>query len=169
MRLVEAEVDIDRAAEIVRISVEEIEKLINEGVIRCEAGSRSPLKFSEVCTLLAVTSFRRANHSSNTATADDAAAISRLSMMAFASHLAEARYGTQGPLVRTTHPSHVPERYVIMSESNVCRVGTLEHYERIRSEAADEQHASIFVFDTKAAAEYMINAMRMCPFRWVKS
>jgi len=167
VRLVEAEVDLDRAAKIVGTSPDAVRELIGEGIVRCESGTRSPLKFSEVCNLLAVTTFRRVNNSADNSSADDAAAISRLPMLAFASHLAEARYNVRGPLVRTTHPSHVPERYVILIGRDVLRVGTLEQFERVRADEVN-QTPSFHVFDTKAAVECVINAMETCPFRWLE-
>lgn len=166
MKLVEAEVNIERVAEITRTSVEEIKRLVETGFVRSETGSKSPIRFSDICSIFAISAFRRAGHPDYIAVADDAASLCRLPMMAFASHLAAARYGVEGSVAKTTHSSHVPERYVIMSGADVCRVGTMEAYERTRFEDI-KSYASIFVFDTKVAAEYIIDAINTCPFRWV--
>lgn len=168
MKLIEAEVDIDRAAEIIGTTAEFIRSLVDEGVVRCGSGNRLPLKFSELVMAYAVSNFRKANNGLASDASSDAASICIMPMMAFASHLAEARYGFTGSVVRTTHSSHVPERYVIMSNNIVCRAGTLEQYERSRADEPS-QNASIYVFDTKAAAEYLVTAIRTCPFRWVEA
>ncbi|KAA9387736.1 hypothetical protein [Neorhizobium galegae] len=166
MKLVEAEVSVDRAAEIVGVPVGLIESLVAERGIRCSTGSA--LNFSDLCDAFATTSFRRAYSGRDVSIPDTAAAMCRMPMLAFASLVAEVRYGFTGSVVRTTHPEHVPERFVVMSGDDVCRVGTLEHYERSRSEVGPSA-AAVFAFDTKVAAEKLVTDIKAAPFRWETS
>lgn len=95
---------------------------------------------------------------------DMAARLALPPMLAFAGELGTARYGLPGPWIRTTHPNHVPERYVIHSADAVCRVGTLSAYETVRREQA-KPGATIFIFDTKVAGEHLVDAIGGPPYQ----
>lgn len=51
--LIEAEVDLSRAAEMAGFEANALRGLIQEGLIKCGAGNRSPLKFTDVCQTMA--------------------------------------------------------------------------------------------------------------------
>ena len=73
-----------------------------------------------------------------------------------------ARHDLPCSRVRTTHPDHVPERYVIYSAGTVCRVGTLAAYEAVQAEDP-VQGSTLFVFDPKLAAGHLVDAIRRSP------
>lgn len=166
-RLEEARLDLMELRALTGATYDVVSDLRRRRLISAEPPPES-VSFGDACCVLAWMKFSTAGigdeHADRLADRATCVSISRLPMMAFASEAVRARYDFQWPLVGTTSPEHVPERYIIVSGTHVCRVGTLAAYEEHRRNTP-ERDASIVVFDTKVAVESLIDAMGRPPYR----
>ncbi|MBB3951501.1 hypothetical protein [Aureimonas jatrophae] len=129
-----------------------------------------PVSFKDACFVLAWCRFTEMGVGDEPqdefTTRSACASLSMMPLLAFASEAARARYDMSGPMVRTTHPDHVPGRYVIVSGDRLVRVDALAAFEEARRDWSDRD-ASVLVFDAKVAAEHLLDCMGRPPQREV--
>lgn len=170
IRNVQAEVELEEALRVVEIGSYALLQAQQSELLNPFPSSGDTLKFSDLCLLYVFARFVEAGiHVEPGEEFSGPEMCARLAlgpMLSFAGEVARARYDVRGHWVGTTHPDHVPERYIIHSGNAVCRVGSLAAYESRRRESSDRA-PTMFVFDAKVAAEHLVDAIRRAPYEVV--
>jgi len=170
MRNVEAEVELEEALRVAELGSFALLQAQDSKLLTPFPGVGASVKFTELCLLFAFARFVdggiRVGAANEFSGPEMCARLALMPMLSFAGEVARARYDVRGRWVGTTHPDHVPERYIVHSGDAVCRVGSLAAYESARRESSDRA-PTIFVFDAKVAAEHLVDAIRRAPYEVV--
>ena len=166
----EAKIGLVDALRIADLSAHALLQAQEARLINPFPGIGASVRFTDLCLLYAFGRFVAAGihfgASNELSGPETCAQIALLPMLSFAGELARARYDVRGPWVMTTHPDHVPERFVVHSGDAVCRVGSIAAYENVRRETSD-QAPTIFIFDAKVAAEHLVDKIGSSPYEVV--